>query len=1227
MMENGFEKLRELLSERILIIEGAKGTMIQKRGLSEADFRGSRFADHGVDLKGNNELLALTKPDILESIHREFAEAGADILSTNTFSGNGISQSDYKTAEYVYEINLEAAKIACRVARDFTSRYPEKPRFVAGTLGPTNKTCSISPDVNNPGYRDTTFDRMKEIYLDQAKGLLDGGVDLFLLETVFDTLNAKAAIFAIKSLLKERNTDMPIWISGTIVDLSGRTLSGQTIEAFWISIKHADPLIVGLNCSLGAESLRPHIEELSRVSDTYVSIYPNAGMPNEFGEYDETPEYMAGVLKEFAESGFLNIVGGCCGSTPEHIKAVSEAVKDIPPRRIPEIEKYCRLSGLEPLEIRPDSLFVNVGERTNVAGSRKFARLIKDEKYEEALEVALQQVRNGAQVIDVNMDEAMIDSETAMTKFLKMVASEPEISRVPVMIDSSRWSVIEEGLKCLQGKGIVNSISLKDGVEEFKTKASLVRMYGAAAIVMAFDEKGQADTYERKVEICKRLYRILTEEVGFPPEDIIFDPNIFAVATGIEEHNGYALDYIKACKTIKESLPHSLVSGGVSNLSFSFRGNDTIREAMHSVFLYHAINAGMDMGIVNAGQLAVYDEIPLELRQAVEDVILNRREDAADRLTEIAGEYKGKKKKKVEDLSWRQQSVEERLSYALINGITDYIKADVEKALKSHGHALDVIEGPLMSGMNAVGDLFGSGKMFLPQVVKSARVMKKAVGYLTPILQSEKKGAKISSAGKILMATVKGDVHDIGKNIVGVVLACNSYEIIDLGVMVPADKILGKAKEEDVDIIGLSGLITPSLDEMAHVASEMERLKFNIPLLIGGATTSKIHTAVKIEPSYSGATIHVKDASRSVGVVRNLINEEKRNKFTEEIKNEYSKAREDHLKRRSTFNIVSLEEARKRRFEIDFNSYNPKCPEKMGITVFEDYPLVELIHYIDWTPFFRVWELSGKFPAIFDDPRIGEQARELFEEAGKMLDKIAREKLLTAKAVIGLFPANSVGDDIEIYADENRDKALTVAHNLRQQKGRSTRGFNACLSDFIAPKDSSVEDYIGAFVVSAGFGAKELAEKYVNAGDDYSSIMLKALADRLAEAFAERMHARVRKEFWGYSPKEDFINRELIAEKYRGIRPAPGYPACPDHTEKGILFNLLGATEKIGVKLTESYAMDPAASVSGWYFSHPESCYFGLGKIGEDQVKDYARRKGMTIEEIERRLKPNLVYK
>ena len=1227
MKEDNFEKLKKLLSEKILVIEGAKGTMIQKRGLTEADFRGVRFANHNIDLKGNNEILALTKPEILESIHREFAEAGADMLSTSTFSGNGISQSDYKTAEYVYEINLEAAKIARKVADDFTLRNQEKPRFVAGSLGPTNKTCSLSPDVNNPGYRDTTFDRMKEIYFEQAKGLLDGGVDLFLLETVFDTLNAKAAIFALKNILKERHLDLPIWISGTIVDLSGRTLSGQTIEAFWISIMHADPLIVGLNCSLGAESLRPHIEELSRVSDTYVSIYPNAGMPNEFGEYDETPEYMSAILKGFAENGFLNVVGGCCGSTPEHIKAISEAVDKIHPRKIPNPERYSRLSGLEPLEIRPDSLFVNVGERTNVAGSKKFARLIKDEKYEEALAVALQQVRNGAQVIDVNMDEAMIDSETAMTSFLNMVASEPEISRVPVMIDSSKWSVIEEGLKCLQGKGIVNSISLKDGVEEFKTKASLVRMYGAAAIVMAFDERGQADSYKRKIEICKRSYRILTEEIGFPPEDIIFDPNIFAVATGIEEHNSYALDYIKACKTIKESLPYSLVSGGVSNLSFSFRGNDTIREAMHSVFLYHAINAGMDMGIVNAGQLVVYDEIPAELREVVEDIILNRRDDATDRLTEIAGEYKGEKKKKIEDLSWRQQSVEDRLSYALVNGITDHIDSDVAEALKAYKRALDVIEGPLMNGMNTVGDLFGSGRMFLPQVVKSARVMKRAVSYLTPILEFEKKGVKIGSAGKILMATVKGDVHDIGKNIAGVVLACNGYEIIDLGVMVPADKILRKAEEEEVDIIGLSGLITPSLDEMVHVASEMERLKFDIPLLIGGATTSRIHTAVKIEPSYSATTIYVKDASRSVGVVGNLLSDEKRDKFSSDIKAEYVKARENHARRKSSFNIITIEEARDRRFEIDFSSYNPKCPEKMGITVFEDYPLVELIHYIDWTPFFRVWELSGKFPAIFDDPRIGEQAKELFGDAGKLLDKIAREKLLTAKAVIGLFPANSVEDDIEIYADENRDKVLTVAHNLRQQKGRSTRGFNACLSDFVAPKESGIEDYIGGFVVSAGFSARELAEKYKNAGDDYISIMVKALADRLAEAFAERIHARVRKEFWGYAPKEDLINRKLIAEEYRGIRPAAGYPACPDHTEKGILFDLLGATDKIGVTLTESYAMNPAASVSGWYFSHPESCYFGLGKIGEDQVKDYALRKGMSVEEVERWLKPNLVYK
>jgi len=1201
--------------------------MIQRLRLSEEEYRGSRFADHKVDLKGNHEILALTRPEIPESIHREFAAAGADILSTNTFSGNGISQGEYNTVEYVYEINQAAAKIARKVADEFSAKYSKKPRFVAGALGPTNKTCSISPDVNNPGYREVNFDGMKEVYSEQIRGLLDGGVEMFLLETIFDTLNAKAAIFAIKSILKERQVDLPIWISGTIVDLSGRTLSGQTIEAFWISTRHADPLITGLNCSMGAESLRPHIEEISRVSDRYVSIYPNAGMPNEFGEYDETPEYMSGILREFAESGFLNIVGGCCGSTPEHIKAIADAVEDIPPRKIPERERYTRLSGLEPLEIRPDSLFVNVGERTNVSGSKKFARLIKEEKYEEALEVALQQVRNGAQAIDVNMDEAMLDSEKAMVRFLNMVASEPEISRVPVMIDSSKWSVIEEGLKCIQGKGIVNSISLKDGLEEFKKRATLVRMYGAATIVMAFDERGQADSYDRKIEICKRTYKILTEDLGFSPEDMIFDPNIFAVATGIEQHNNYAVDYIKACKTIKESLPYALVSGGVSNLSFSYRGNDAIREAMHSVFLYHAIDAGMDMGIVNAGQLAVYDQIPVELREIVEDVILNRNPDATDRLTEIAETYRGEKKKTAEDLGWREQSVEKRLSYSLVNGITDYIDSDVEEAFQSYKRALEVIEGPLMDGMNTVGDLFGSGKMFLPQVVKSARVMKKAVAYLTPYLEAEKKDSPVKSAGKILMATVKGDVHDIGKNIVGVVLACNSYEIIDLGVMVPADRILEKARTESVDIIGLSGLITPSLDEMVHVAGEMERLKFEIPLLIGGATTSRIHTAVKIEPSYGGATIHVKDASKSVGVVGNLINPEKRGNFIEEVKAEYSKAREDHARRRSSFNIVSIEEARERRFQIDFDTYRPKRPEKPGVTIFEDYPIIELVHYIDWSPFFWAWELTGKFPAIFDDPRMGQQARELFEDAGKMLNKLASEKLLTARAVIGLFPANAIGDDIEIYVDDNRDEVQAVVHSLRQQKGRSTRGFNACLTDFIAPRESGIEDYMGAFVVSAGFGAKELAEKYKNEGDDYSSIMVKALADRLAEAFAERMHARVRREFWGYAPDEDLTNNELIAEKYKGIRPAPGYPACPDHTEKGILFDLLSATENIGVELTESYAMFPAASVSGWYFSHPESCYFGLGKIGEDQVKEYARRKGMTVEEIERWLKPNLVYK
>jgi 5-methyltetrahydrofolate--homocysteine methyltransferase len=1223
---NRIEQLRKGLKERILVLDGPRGTMIQSCNLQEADFRGDRFADHPCDLKGNNDLLSLTRPDILEDIHRAFLEVGADIIGTNTFNANTISQSDYQTEGLAYEMNLVSAQLARKVADEFTSRQPDKPRFVVGDIGPTNRTCSISPDVNSPGYRNITFDQLRDAYTEQARGLLDGAVDILMIETIFDTLNAKAALFAIRQLLKERELDIPIWVSGTISDASGRTLSGQTTEAFWISVSLADLFCVGLNCALGAEALRPYIEELSRVADTLVSIHPNAGLPNEFGQYDETPEYMAGILKDFARQGFLNIVGGCCGTRPEHIKAIAEAVEGMPPRQVPTPEPYCRLSGLEPLTIRPDSLFVNVGERTNVAGSTRFALLIKEGAYEEALKVARQQVRNGAQIIDVNMDEAMLDSLAAMTTFLNHVASDPDISRVPVMLDSSKWEVIEAGLKCLQGKGIVNSISLKDGEDEFKRRADLVRQYGAATIVMAFDEDGQADTYEKKIAICSRSYRILTEEVGFAPQDIVFDPNIFAVATGMDEHNDYAVAYINACRTIKETLPHCLISGGVSNLSFSFRGNDAVREAMHSVFLYHAVKAGMDMGIVNAGQLAIYDEIPEELRQAAEDVILNRQEDATTRLIDLAEKVRGTGKKNVEDLSWREQPVAGRLSYALVNGIVDFIEKDTEEARLQFEKSIEVIEGPLMSGMNTVGELFGDGKMFLPQVVKSARVMKKAVAVLLPYLEAEKDAGGSRSSGKILLATVKGDVHDIGKNIVGVVLACNNYEIIDLGVMVPAEKILETARKEDVDIVGLSGLITPSLEEMTHVASEMERQNFDTPLLIGGATTSRVHTAVKIEPSYQGSTIHVTDASRAVGVVRNLLSEDRRWKYIKQLKDKYEEVRIEHSSRQASVMLISIEEARRNRVPIDWSSYSPKLPETLGITVFDDYPISELIPYIDWTPLFIAWELPGRYPRILEYEHVGKEARRLFADANQLLKQIVDEKLLTARGVVGLFPANAVGDDIEVYTDNNRQEVKTSIHCLRQQKRKKAGRYNACLADFVAPKDSGVEDFVGAFAVTAGVGTEKLVSKYESQQDDYNAIMTKALADRLAEAFAERLHQRVRTELWNYAAGENLEGDDLIAEKYTGIRPAPGYPACPDHTEKGDLFELLKVGENAGIELTESFAMKPAASVSGYYFSHPKSYYYGLGKIDRDQITEYARRKGLSVGEVEKWLAPNLAY-
>ncbi|MGH8014939.1 MAG: methionine synthase, partial [Candidatus Zixiibacteriota bacterium] len=1104
---------------------------------------------------------------------------------------------------------------------------PHKPRFVAGILGPTNKTCSLSPDVNNPGYRAVTFDQMKNSYSDQARGLIDGGADILMVETIFDTLNAKAALFAIMEFLEQRRLNLPIWISGTITDASGRTLSGQTTEAFWYSVSHAQPLCVGLNCALGAKQLRPYLEELSTVAETYVSVHPNAGLPNEFGYYDDTPEYMADLIRSFAEDGLVNVVGGCCGTTPAHIKAMSEAVEGIKPRSIPTRPIYLYLSGLEPLVFRPDLLFVNIGERTNVTGSAQFAKLIKDNQYEEALNVALQQVRNGAQMIDVNMDEGMLDSKLAMETFLKLIASEPEISRVPIVVDSSKWEIIETGLKCVQGKGVVNSISLKDGEDEFIKKAKLVRQYGAAVIVMAFDEKGQADTLDRKISICERAYNILTEQVGFPPQDIIFDPNIFAVATGIDEHNNYAVDYIESTRQIKKRLPHSSISGGVSNLSFAYRGNDAIREAMHSVFLYHAIKAGMDMGIVNAGQLAVYDEIPLELRDIVEDVILNRRPDATARLTELAQTTTGKKRESTEDLSWRKKSIEDRLSHSLVHGIVDFIEKDTLESLAQYEKPIAVIEGPLMNGMNIVGDLFGSGKMFLPQVVKSARVMKKAVAVLEPYLEQQRANSPNGHAkGKILLATVKGDVHDIGKNIVGVVLSCNNYDVTDLGVMVTADKILNTAKEKNVDIIGLSGLITPSLDEMVHVAKEMERQNFDLPLLIGGATTSRAHTAVKIEPAYHGATVHVPDASRSVKVISDLLSADKSTPFMAHIRKQYVELRREQSEKQDTAKLISLSDARLAKFAIDWNTYTPSKPAKLGITVFDNYPLAELVSYIDWTPFFQVWELPGRYPRILEYEHVGQQARELFDNANKLLSRIVKEKLLTARAVVALYPANSVGDDIELYTEESRKKTLTTLFNLRQQKSREKKSTYACLSDFIAPKDSGIPDHIGAFAVTTGIGIEKLIAQFEQDKDDYNIIMTKALADRLAEAFAEHLHQKVRTELWGYAKNENLSNDDLIKEKYSGIRPAPGYPACPDHTEKQTLFDLLSAEKQTGIRLTESFAMYPAASVSGWYFSHSDSFYFGVGKIDKDQVEDYAKRKDMSVSEVEKWLSPNLAY-
>jgi len=1218
-------ELRRLLGERVLVLDGAMGTVIQSYKLGEADYRGERFRDWPKDLKGNNDLLVLTRPEVIGEIHRRYLEAGADIVETNTFNSNATSQADYGTEALVRELNLAAAQIARRAADDVAARTG-RPRFVAGALGPTNRTASLSPNVNDPGFRNVSFDELAATYSEATRALVEGGVDAILVETIFDTLNAKAALFAVRRVLDELGLDLPVMISGTITDASGRTLSGQTVEAFWNSVRHARPEVIGLNCALGAKQLRPYIEELSRIADAWVCAYPNAGLPNAFGEYDETACETADLVREYATSGFVNIVGGCCGTTPDHIGHIAASVAGLPPRRPPLIAPRCRLSGLEPLNIGPESLFVNVGERTNVTGSAKFRRLIEADDYAGALEVARQQVASGAQVIDVNMDEGMLDSEAAMVRFLNLVAAEPDVARVPVMIDSSKWTVIEAGLKCLQGKGIVNSISLKEGERPFLEQARLLRAYGAAVVVMAFDEQGQADTVERKVEICKRCYRLLTETVGFPAEDIIFDPNIFAVATGIEQHDRYALDFIEATAQIREACPHALVSGGVSNVSFSFRGNDVVREAMHSVFLYHAIRAGMSMGIVNAGQLAIYEDIDPELRERVEDVVLARRADATERLLETASRFKGEAgQKRVEDHAWRSWPVRQRLEHALVKGIDEFVTEDTEAARLELGNPLGVIEGPLMDGMNVVGDLFGAGKMFLPQVVKSARVMKKAVSHLLPYLEKAQDGSNRSN-GKIVLATVKGDVHDIGKNIVGVVLQCNNFEVIDLGVMVPADRILETARREGAEMIGLSGLITPSLDEMVHVAREMKRQGFEVPLLIGGATTSPAHTAVKIDPEYEGPVAYVKDASRAVGVCQSLVTPEHRAEFVAKLKSGHAERREQHKGRKVKAPAFTLAEARANRFRCDWAAYRPPVPKMAGVRRFENLPLEELVRYIDWMPFFNAWEFAGKFPDILTDPVVGEAASNLYADARRMLKQMISERWVQANAVIGFFPVNSVDDDIEVYADESRTQVRCRLHHLRQQKPKPAGQPHYALADFVAPRDSGVKDWIGSFAVTTGIGLDEKVREFEARHDDYSSIMLKALADRLAEALAERMHERARREFWGYAPEERFTNDQLVREEYRGIRPAPGYPACPDHTEKATLWQMLDVEKTAGIRLTESFAMYPTAAVSGWYFSHPEARYFQVGRIDADQVADYAQRKGMTLAEAERWLAPLIGY-
>jgi 5-methyltetrahydrofolate--homocysteine methyltransferase len=1216
--------LKELASQRILVLDGAMGTMIQSYGLQEADYRGELLADHPVDMKGNNDILCLTRPEVIAEIHHDYFAAGADIVTTNTFNGTSVAQSDYQASHLVHDINVAAAKLARQEADRFTAMDPGRPRFVAGSLAPTNRTCSISPDVNNPGHRNITFNELVQSYGEEAEALLDGGVDILVVETVFDPLNAKAAVFAIDRILSQRGlVDFPVWVSGTITDASGRTLTGQTPEAFWISLAHANPAIFGLNCALGATAMRPFVEEISHVANTLVSVHPNAGLPNELGGYDETPDQMAAIMADFAGAGLLNIVGGCCGTTPVHIKAIAGAVEGMAPRVVPAKRPGTFLAGLEPLVMDEESLFVNVGERTNVAGSRRFARLIRDDKLEEALEVGRQQVRGGAQIVDVNMDDAMLDAKESMGRFLNVLASDPEVSRVPVMIDSSDWDVLEAGLQRIQGKGVVNSISLKDGEDEFRRRAKLVRRYGAAAIIMAFDENGQADTLARRLEIIDRAWRILVQEEGFPAEDVIFDPNVFAVATGLPEHNNYAVDFIACCHHIKENMPGARISGGISNLSFSFRGNDTVREAMHAVFLYHAIQSGLSMGIVNAGQLAVYQEIKPDLLQAVEDVIQNRNSDATDRLLELAQETAGKKSTRKEDLSWRELPVDQRLIHALLTGEADYVEADTLAALEAAGSPIIVIEGYLMAGLNKVGDLFGAGKMFLPQVIRSARVMKKAVTVLEPYLEAEKDGT-VATAGKILMATVKGDVHDIGKNIVGVVLGCNNYEIIDLGVMVPVEKIIKTAVAENVDAIGLSGLITPSLAEMVYVAEEMQRAGLSIPLLIGGATTSRVHTAVKIDPSYKSGVFYIQDASRAVGMVASLINPETRENVLESTRDEYATVRRNREAAQQKKQLLPLEKARAEAPNLPWDNYTPPAPQFDGVHVQTNTKMETLRQYIDWTPFFRTWRLPGSYPAILNHPDTGAEATRLFAEANAMLDELIEGSALQAKAVWGIFPAMSDGDDVVLFKDASRSDVLRRVPFLRQQRRSEAGRPNYCLADFVAPEKAAKKDWLGCFVVTAGLGVDSLARQYEADGDDFKSIMVKALADRMAEAYAEYLHHKVRTEFWGFTPQESFSNNDLIGEKYQGIRPAPGYPACPDHLAKSWIFNLLEAENQTGVTLTESFAMDPAASVAGWYFSNPDSRYFGLGRIAGDQVQDYADRAGITIDEARRWLASNM---